>query len=338
MREIDKDLITKLRSALTNGVAESLAASIDVSSESSALRPIVGRSQVYDSKFKTLMNQYMKIGKTRPETIEDYTMFARWLVDVHRLTLNSSSWNLYRSTINAVLPFPEIRVIVNVRAHNKKADVPKRSSAKRLKRMPDGVYTRIVGYLQQSPSKYADVTQRLLFVVRKCGIRPAEIMHSEVISFEQLKFLKVRSLKHEGHIVSSSIVHARFQYRYIPLIHLSPDEIHYLTITLTHFSQVSTKEIFDDLYNAIRLVFQRVCKNLNLSTLDQSYGLYSARQQFSADLKATTIHPELRSMIMAHNETETIRHHYARTSDGKAMWQPDARFEKLLRDLYANQI
>lgn len=339
MSTIDKALADKLLIAINNNLADKISdefALIEKSPERVKLQ--FGRSLVYDNKFNSLVNQFKKeTGKSLGETKKELSVFIGWVVDNRRPALSYNSWILYRSALSAIIHDSELKKLLNVPPINKRSDMPKNSTAKRAKRLPDTAYAAIVSYLRGSASKYSDITERLLFVCRKLGVRPAEIMESSIINFNGHSFLKVRSLKKENRVFKNDLVVNKYPYRYVPMIHLNDDEKVYLESTLRSFSTIETKEIFDGVYEAIRFCFLRAVKNLNLSTAQSSYSMYSARQQFSADLKATQISKPLKSMIMSHNDEATIRHHYARTSDGKPLFNADAKYEAVILQCFDSQ-
>lgn len=339
MVDIDKALINRLRSAIEKNLPKELLLEEKEKKASNDVVLFYGRSDVYDSKFKTLLGLFSKnTGLPEPKLRHEFITFARWVVDSHRLTLSAASWNLYKSCIKAILVDDEIKRIVSVKSANGKKDIVKRSSAKRVKSMPDDVLMKIMRYFKASESKYADVTMRLLFVIRKLGIRPAEIMTCEIITYKGFRFFKVRSLKKENHHYQDTGISSEYEYRYVPMLHINTDEIPYIETTLRSFNQIASKEIFDSLYESIRQCFHRACKNLNLNDIHSGFSLYSARQQFSADLKATPLSTKLRSLIMSHNEEGTLRHHYAKTSLGKAMFKPDASFEAIIMECFDKQV
>jgi hypothetical protein len=340
MSQIDKSLINNLRKAITENLAGEITQQFkEAGNTSAAVKLTLGRSDIYDTKFTSLINQYQKhTNHPKPTSLADFLSFSHWLVDVHRAKVSYRSWVLYRSAVLSIIADKDVQAIVKVPPLNKRSDVEKSTNSKRLKKLPDNVYADIVGYLRRSNSKYSDVTERLLFIVRKLGIRPAEILECEVVTHKGFRFLKIRSLKKENRIFQDEEVTNKYPYRYSPMIHLNDDEVAYINATIRSFSALASKEIFDSLYEGIRFCFLRAVKNLNLSTRETSYSLYSARQQFSADLKATPIQKRLASMIMSHNEEDTIRHHYARKVNGRPLFSADAKYEALIMECFEGQI
>lgn len=335
----DKFLVDKLTTALTNNLAKSFSDEKSTPKNKGEIDIILGRSSVYDTKFKSLVAEYeKKNSKVFSHTKASLMEFAAWLVSEKMPTLSAKTWTLYKSALRAIVQDKEFVDYVSVNSVNRKADIVKRTSSKRVKSMPDVIFAQIQARLNQSNSKYADVTNRLFFVVRKFGIRPAEILDSSIVEYKGYKFLKVKSLKKENHFFLNEEVNNKYPFRYVPAIHLGDDELSYVESTIASFSTISSSEIFDNLYYGIRKTFLAVCEKLKINSDESSYSIYSARQQFSADLKATQLENSTRIMIMSHNEENTLKNFYGKKSLGKALFAPNAKYERTLIECFEKQI
>ena len=335
----DKFLIDKLTSAIENNLPKTFLEQEQKAKARGEVEIMLGRSRVYDGKFNALVKAYEKEKRKKLEfTKLELNEFGKWLVAEKMPSVSAKTWTLYKSALKAVVPDKAFIDIISVSSVNRKADIVKRSSSKRVKSMPDQIFAQIRARIDKTNSKYADVTNRLFFVVRKFGIRPSEIMDSQIVEYKGFKFLKVKSLKKDNHIYMNEEVSNRYPYRYIPTLHLSDDELDYVKTTIASFSAISTQEIFDALYEGIRKLFLFVCDKLHLNSEESSYSIYSARQQFSADLKATQLNNLTRIKIMSHNEENTLKNFYGRKSLGKPLFAPNENYEKLLNECFDKQI
>lgn len=335
----DKLIIDKLTRAIQNKLPKLFVEEVNAQDKLDLIKIQLGRSAVYDQKFKSLANLFERQFK-KPLTHDRPSMldFAKWLTNTHIQTLSPKTWTLYKSSLKAIVHDKEFHELISISAVNKKADVVKRSSSKRVKELSEELFSKIVARIAKSDSKYADVTNRLLFVVRRFGIRPAEILNSSLITYGGFRFLKVRSLKKENHFVHNQAVDNPYPYRYIPAVHLSDEDLRYVEATLHSFAQVGSKEAFATLYESMRFVFMRACEKLRINTDDESYSIYSARQQFSSDLKATLLDNHTRVLIMSHNKEETLRHYYGKKLNGKPLFEPNAKLESTLLECFERQV
>lgn len=339
MSSVDKVLIDKLEAALSNNLAKSFVEAKALGVKASEVELSLGRSKVYDQKFRSLVNTFeRKKGKTFKSEKKSLVDFGTWLAEEHRLTLSPNSWSLYKAALKAIVLDQDFVDLIDVPPANQKRDVTKKSSAKRVKYLPDETLAKIIAKINITESKYSDVCCRLLFIVRKFGIRPAEIMNCEIIQYKGFYFFKVKSLKMENHFYQNSIVTTEYPYRYVPTLHLSDGEVEYVKQTITSFSQIQSKDIFDNLYEKIRQLFFDTCLKLNLNADDKSFSIYSARQQFSCDLKASPLKSKTKSMIMSHQNEETLRHHYGKKVNGKALLKPNQNYENILLECFSLQI
>lgn len=336
----DKAISLKLKQAITSGLAKDFAQQ-HAAVATDGREPLelkFGRSDVYDKQVRSLIAQYERKNQSKFEnTLTAALNFVNWVVKVKRAEVVSTTWNAYRSAIMAIMPHQVIRQAIWVPSINGKRDVEKQKSSLRVKRLTDEQYTEINSYLTSSTSKYAKPAQDLLFVMRKTGVRPVEVLDASLMSANGYSFLKVKSVKKENRRYEGELLENKYPYRYIPLIHLDDTELQRLAEVTDHFRSIQSIDVWDKLYEGLRFTFLRTVKNLGLTDAKSSYSFYSARQQFSADLKVTPLAPSLISKIMSHSNEKTIRNHYARKAYGKPLFSPDARYEAIINELFEKQ-
>lgn len=334
MAAIDKGLSARLEQAIRSNVGGLVAETFE-QREKSNFRINFKVGKVYRQKFDSLCRMYRHVSNQSTLTsLQDYMAMCQWLVDVHRATLSPKSWYMYRMAIKKVLVNAEIEALISVDPLNRKMDVNPSNSARRVKQFTESQMATVLGHLRKSKSKYADVTVRLLTSVRKLGIRPAEILHTDYIEYKGFAFFKVKTLKSANHGVDQA---NRYVYRYIPTLHMSDEDIRNVRTTCETFKQLGSSDVFEKLYESIRSTFLATLKSTGLFRLGVSFSIYSARSQFSSDLKCTPLSNEMRSMIMGHNEEHTLRHHYGAKAHGKSLFEANASYERLLFELYAKQ-
>ena len=339
MTQTDNSLKAKLTSALQSGRVQTIVGDLGVSgNQADSIHPRYGNSKSYDRQFSSLIRQYKRSGLEPDGSLKGWLEFCDWLIKTKCPVVSPASWMAYRSAVASLLPQQEIVNRISVAPINKKSDVEKKNSAKRVKSLKISDYSKIRKHLSNSRSKYAPILNALLFVIRNTGIRPSEILGSDVIKYDKYQLMKVKTAKRDNHSFAGEIISNPYPFRYIPLVHLSDEEIQQIRTTVSAFSGVDSIESFEPLYESMRVLFYNTIGAIGLRDTDKSYSLYSARQQFSADLKATTMSTQLRTMIIGHKEDKTMRHHYARKSDGVQLFLPNPELEKQLLNAFEQQV
>ena len=197
----------------------------------------------------------------------------------------------------------------------------KRTSAKKYKCLPEGEYIKLTAKINRSKGQYEQLILTWIEATRITGIRPKEWIQSVMITKEhegrQFKILKVMNAKN-----SNGRTFGKF--RHIVLMDLTDHEMFNITTMMTYVETIQKEEgtleksqvAWDKIYQACRRRLHYLDTKARPNS-KKTITFYSARQQFSADLKANEIDEYEIAALMGHASIITADTNYGKKHHGK---------------------
>lgn len=238
----------------------------------------------------------------RPSTVRQYRASLKYFVE--REHANKKVNDDYMKKIFDVLD--------TIQAGDKKTLPPKTSSAKQ-KHLKDEKLFAIIEDLKTNKSKWSKMTIAWLRAAVLTGLRPIEWTMTEYD--ERNDCLIVKNAKNTNN-------RAHGENRTIYLTHLDEtlkkNIITHLQIAKYH----SNNNLWEDYYQGCSALLQRRCKVL-FPKAKKNISLYSARHQYSANLKASGLKCNEIAALMGHATDETAMETYGKKQYGSKGLQPN---------------
>lgn len=246
---------------------------------------------------------------------EDAINFVNYLVLHKRKTIKPKSWGLYRFAVRACLIHEDVADILAVRSFVKNKEIKSQTTSKRSNILTSRMLKELTDLLETSNSKYKDISINWMQSSLLTGLRPSEWLNASICYIDAEPFLKVRNLR-KG--ISSK--ETLSEHRYIPIFHLDNHDQDVITKNINLLKIISTSNAYENYYSGCRQLIQLYTQKIFGAT--SSISLYSGRQQFAANLKASGVPQDTIMKVMGHANTKTQRHHYSKKSNGEQIAFP----------------
>lgn len=281
---------------------------------------IVRDNAQYWERTRMLFNEYAKWSKTtiNPDHLShnELISFGKYLVDNKRMTVKSKTWMNYRFCVLYCLKNDDFFDIVNVRSTVSNKEITARTSAKRSNVFSTEMLTRFHKKTLNSNSAYKQISFNWIQSTVLTGIRPKEWITATIeYLFNGEAFIKVNTIEKGVHLANWQPI------RYLPIFHLDNHEQDIIRAHLNTIKIYANNDAYDKLYSSCRMLIQKYTTILFGD--EESVSLYSCRQQFAANLKASGISTECIMLVMGHSSEETQRHHYASRHHGELISFPE---------------
>ena len=246
-------------------------------------------------------------------TLPDPISYAQWLLD-QRTRLARASFRVYRaSAIHALSLTDDPRAetaLALLRETPSPAviSVPKRTSARKAKRLPDADRFSLMAWLRRRSSKWGGVAAQWLMAGYLTGLRPSEWRQSRFIEEygeDKVPALEVENAKHTNG-------RAHGPTRVLVFSDLPEEAVG----VVRKFSELVTTRTNE--YPLLHQECSRILRRANHDLFPKartSYTLYSARHEFAANAKAI-FQPEEVAALMGHVSRATAYEHYGRPNRG----------------------
>lgn len=287
---------------------------------------LIGDNPTYKARTETLLRRYAKVkGLSYFDGTAAYLSgFAEWLANEERPRLSPDSWRAYRYQVMQVLPYREVTTCISVPPLNSSRDLPKKTSRQRPRHFKQEAIQRLEDTLLRSSSIYAEHLVRLIKCTVLLGVRPKEWYGAVLESNEYSDYLRVRTAQ-KGTRFHAPLAGDRL----LPVSHFSQDELSMLNAWMAKVATMESlseyEKFMDSLVHTLKRVTAIIFRDEPRPTI------YSARSQFSANLKFTGFDSQLIAVALGHADLDTQTRYYGRTVNGYYT-QMD---EELLRKLNA---
>lgn len=231
--------------------------------------------------------------------------FVDWLVNVHRHRVSKPSWRLYRYAVSYCLKEHDLAARLNVPGTLSKKDAGKRSTNSRQKRLDLNETATLVNWLRAHRGRWSTVATLWLQSTLLTGLRPIEWSATHLFYHRGAPMLAVETAKQHRTEETTSTM------RYIPLSHLDEYETEIITKQITAASAFAEGGQFEKAYQGVRNLLYRATIAC-FPNSKQSIDLYSARHEFAANLKASSISDAALAYLMGHKTESTARNFYGR--------------------------
>jgi hypothetical protein len=277
-------------------------------------------SPAYVVRVERLFKQYnveYKVDLVESQSDQNLETFALWLSNARIKTLTNNTWKSYRSALNSVIiNNDKFRAIIMNAKAPPASSLDRRGSRKRRKAVSNRQLTKMIGELSKSQSKYAADALRWIAVTLSVGLRPKEWLNANIMTKSGYPVLSVMNAKRtQNDFTDSQGILLR---RNIPLWHLDEDEVNlideHISFMTTEFSNMVE---FEQYYERLRGYINTVMNRSGATESGRSFGLYSCRQQFAANLKASDLNKKLKAYFMGHGDYKVMQNHYGATRAGK---------------------
>lgn len=245
-------------------------------------------------------------GETDTAWQNDPLRVVNWLAGM-RPRIKAATFRFYRAALLEYLHGHAPREMLDgLRALSSAPciDASIQTSATKAKQLPDDELHRIVDYLLKDRGRYDEMLALWLTCSRMTGLRPAE--WSKAYLSEDGDELVVANAK-----FSSTRAHG--VERTLDISPMGADERELLERFLDALALVMD---FEALQQACRRRLREVCKKL-FPRRRTHPTLYSARHQFTADLKSAGYSQTQVAALMGHRSTRSAGRHYARGVSGR---------------------
>jgi integrase len=240
----------------------------------------------------------------------------------------SSSWRMFRNSLKFLATkyfeiekitkkeHEKIIVILDNIKGGKKEDLPLRTSAKKMKHISIKDLKILDNQLKKSKNKWSGPTRLWIRAGILTGLRPIEWKTIIINEENETVSLIVKNAKHTNDRAHGEI-------RTLNLNHLKLNEIGLVKQHIQVSSQMSMDdEIWEKYYqgcsNLLRYLSRKVWPNRK-----KHHSLYSARHQFSANLKASGCLPVELAALMGHASDLTALTTYGRKVNGTKGRKPE---------------
>lgn len=284
-----------------------------------------------------------EIHKIEDETFVGLSLYNTviWAKKYWADSLSNPSWRLYRSAIKYTAEeylktnrvnlefFNKINNILDQTSGLKKSEITElKTSAKKQKRINKDDLKEIDNALKISENEYSKLTRLWLRAGIIVGLRPVEWRNAKILRSTtgpeiDLIVLNAKNTNNRAH----------GDYRTINLNHLKPQQIEMINQFVTSSQQISTQagdseEVWDKLYTGCSNLLRYTCRKL-WPKRKKFPTLYSARHQFSSDLKASGMKPEEIAALMGHASDLTAQMTYGKRRYGNSARKPKVNTEEV---------
>ena len=276
-------------------------------------------SSIYVERVERLLRQYEAETQVSIKDAKDdapLITFAYWLVNRRIKTCTPNTWKSFRSALNAIIQSDDFRGIIMEGVPPAPKNQPRRTSRQRAKHVPKKKLAKLTQYISQSQSKYSEHALRWIAVTLSVGLRPKEWLNTVVIPKGGLLFLRVINAKRNQNAFTDS--QGVLLKRHVPLWHLDGSTIElietHIDFVAENFANLSA---FEDYYESLRKYIADSALRCGINNADERiFSLYSCRQQFACDLKASDMPKTLKAYFLGHKDYATMKNHYGDTRNG----------------------
>lgn len=298
-------------------------------------------SKIYVERVERLFKQYQQetdVDLLQHANVEALTTFAYWLAHKRILTCTPNTWRSYRSALIAVITHDKFREILLDAKPPSVTEQPRRTSRKRAKHVSPKQLAKLTAYLSQSKSQYSEEASRWIAVTLCVGLRPKEWMNASIVYKHDLPVLRVINAKRNENTFTDS--QGILLKRCIPLWHL--DEVT-IDLVSTHIDFVidmfETIGQFEKYYERLRhYIATSVMRSGYTVSGGRTFSLYTCRQQFACNLKASPIEKSLKAYFMGHKDYATMKNHYGKVRSGVSIMSLSQTQTNMLLELRESDI
>lgn len=274
-------------------------------------------SQATQKRYKkiaySLVKEYQTL--TGQTFLQSPAAFFRYLLN-RRYLYSASTWRTYRAALVYELGLSSWRPLAekfktvppltkSYKAH-KQGDLV--GSQQKLKKFDSKRRQKVDKYFQKKKTKYGDSVLLWINATVLTGLRPDEWKHAKLVKTLEGLWLIVENAKNTNDRGNGA-------FRSIGLRLLREDEIN---VIVKHLIQVEEKrkseEAWNEFYEGCRNTLYRATRSLWPKTKKWPC-LYSARHQFSSNMKSLGLREEEIAGLMGHASSATAVKHYGRGRD-----------------------
>ncbi|HDX8428180.1 TPA: hypothetical protein RQN23_002880 [Aeromonas veronii] len=241
-------------------------------------------------------------------TIEGMAKLAQYMNNVKRHSIAPRSWKSYRFSVAAVLG-DNMNALLISRSSQSLSTLPRRNASKRSNSCNREQLKQLTDSIRGGQSEFKALCINWLRAGTYTGLRPQEWLNASIRYFDGEQYLRTKTIS-KGKIIKNE----HSEWRYIPLNHLNNEEV-FAVRSLCDIMNGLSKEQYTKIYDNCRKLIQNY-SNICFGN-KMSIGLYSTRQQFSANLKKSKVDKSVIAMAMGHSSETTQRHHYAPAFQGE---------------------
>lgn len=239
--------------------------------------------------------------------------FLQWL-DALRAQLKPASWRQYRAALVHVCQpeHPDLAASIQALDSSTCQRRSTRTSARKLKRLPDKDLVAIVDRLREDKHPFDALLTYWLMAAMATGLRPCEWQHAQLIERDGIPALRVQNAKH-----THDRAHGPTRTQLLP--NITPENLRMVEQLLATVSGVDDAT-FVRYYHACRDRLYYVNRRL-WPKRPRYVTLYSARHQFIGDAKSAGLSRTEIAALAGHVSPQTAGKHYARGCSGRGAVQ-----------------
>jgi integrase len=249
--------------------------------------------------------------------IED---FAVWLIQKVYTTSSASSWRIYKNAFKKICEFSNLHQhLDNASAYAKPAK-RKKQGRKRKRFLDITDMRKLLSIINASNSKYKVVLVDWIKSTELVGLRPNEWEHSSIISPDgHTQVLKAYNTRKS--VISQCELAS---HRYIPLSHLDEHQVEMIARFMSKFKALIKMSSYKDAFELLRSSLKYYVDRAFVYTEDNNSGIsiYSARDQFCLNMRASMDDSELVAYFMGHTDNERQRRSYGKINNGRVTATP----------------
>lgn len=294
--------------------------------------------KAYKEATKNNKNQYEKHKKiiilngVENECL-DLVYTVAWAAKNWSNTLMHSSWIYYRATLNYMAELSFINGEITLETKEKinkilktyhgadKSEIDVRTSRKKKKSFSKNDQEKVFDYLSKNKGKWSNPLTLWIKATISTGLRPIEWKKS--VYNEENNSLIVLNAKNTNN-------RSHGEYRTINLDHLENNEIAVIVLHLTITKKIINENKWDEYYigcsNLLKYITSKIFKDK-----ERRPTLYSARHQYSANLKASNCKKNEIATLMGHKSEDTATAHYGKKIHGTRGKKPNVDENELKR-------
>lgn len=243
-------------------------------------------------------------------------------------TITQESWRSYRAPLIFLSELYLQSELIDQATYDKienallktkglnKKDVEPKTSAKKQKHLSIPDLKKIDKELSRSKSQWGKPTRIWLRVGILTGLRPVEWRKAKLLETDNTATLLVHNAKNTNN-------RANGETRTLHLNHLSKDDINLIKTHLMIVDKFNSKKTdWESLYQGCSNLL-RTKNKIVFPNRKKNPTLYSARHQYSANIKATGCKPEEVAALMGHASDLTAQMTYGKKINGTRGRKPD---------------
>lgn len=233
-----------------------------------------------------------------------------------------NSWRYYRASFNFYAEnefnhgrlnqeiLDKIKDVLSKTKSGEKTYIPKRTSAKKSKNLNEKDLKELLEALSNSNNKWSTATTLWIQAGILAGLRPIEWSNVEIKYNDKNKiFLVVKNAKNTND-------RSHGENRNIDLSFLNEKQENliknHIKVAKGFYENNLWKKYYEGCSNLLRNVTRKIWKNK-----EKYPTLYTARHQFSSNIKASGYTPEEVAALMGHASDQTAQEHYGKKRYGK---------------------